>query len=1827
MPITLPTFRRLFLAAAALLAASSASALSSTPPALPGGSVVYAASGFNDFYTSPHPDMTGRLYKIDATNGASLGSIPLWCQGKFYGNNNGLARHPITGMVYGVFTLDAQYESTQRYLCTVNLVTGQITPVGGKIQNMDGTGPLGIAAIAFDAGGSLFGIEGNGDRVFAMDTVSGQARYLFSGLSTGDGAALAFNPSDDQFYLLSGTNLTRFDAGGAYIQKGTGVYQDMNAYAMASVGSDWFLAAREGDINGYNLWAVRSDGNALSLGRLPDNVKGMVIAPDVAFAAPAPTVTTTPLNYGGKVFFTVNQYSNFISQRNSDGTDIGKIYLSNPLQNVSSGFNTLAKSPAGVVYGALQYNGSNTCRGCLATVDLNTGSVSPIGLIDSNTRIHAMDFTADGRLWATVGQQSPQRDYLYKVNPTNAQGDPYFNLRTLDPGLSSYGKVIAADPTGTKLIIGGQTNAGYRLFLFDPDTKAFSALNTKGTLFDMPLHTLAHVSGNSYVVVSRNNSAVQAFDYGTLTFGAIVCKLNGDSGLLVSSPVTYKTPTPTNTYLATNTDTATFTPTRTWTPLPTDTFTVTDTNTGTVSPSSTPTATRTPTRTDTPTRTYTPTLTFTPHPSFVQTLYVLSNGGSVLSKFDADSLAAGNTTPLLSQSLTLPYGSYLKGLAKHPSNGLYYTLIMGAMGQDRDLATIDLDSGAISIIGNTGLNLISLAFTPDGNLWAISGNNTYPGQLFTLDISSGKPTFRADYKPQTDGYTRALAYDSARSRLMMLTLGKLYSIDPNTLDLQTVSANVVGMPAHPMSLYFLGSNLALEGDHSGYVNLMTANGTAVIATYSLGGDITGIVSGPDYAFTTTLTPSATPTPYPTPAGAILAGSGSDLYVYDPISFGTLNSVGVQLPRISVGSILGLAKHPTTGVLYALIYANTNKDDRRLITLDPSTGAAQPVASLDDYYATMAFDGGGNLYLATSSGGSVPNKLYRYDWDNNVALPLKSLPGTYETGRSYDGLALAFDPDDGKLYFLGQERSEGTTIFGRYDLSDLSYQPLTIKGSAGTKIKGLTYYGYGVFYAADNDDNAYTLSTTGDFVTINSGGAPNLKGMLYGPIPTIVAATPTETPTPYPTPSGLMYYSVNSNGYLVQTDPNTGYEDSSVRIKLGTRAVQNAVGLARNPVNGEYFAVVNFNSYYDRVLVKLDPATGVATAVGATNHMIDALAFDNTGTLYGASAKVDGPANSLYRISTTTAACTFLRQMPNVANGVRYNYNALAHNPDDGRLYWAARTNNMSHDHDIFGSFDLGNYAYRELFSDNENVESAQTRSLVYYNGVFYGMRDDARIFILDPKDGHFTPSYGGGSGHAFGGALDVARTFTAPTATATGTPFPTPVNSIYAFASNTVNFYEMDGTGAVLGGYYFQPDPAYPNFTKILGAAKHPNGTIYVVAADGVISQNDVRRLFRVSFPTAKMTYVGQTAGNLINLAFAPDGTLYGLTGNNSTSPGRAVVTVNINTGATTFRRSMVDSMESAGGALAYNSDDGKLYVVSTLNGLNTFGRLTLPSLSYEALTISATTSNWPRALTYYAYGIFYLQDQNGTFYTLNVNGSLDEVGSSFVRAWGMFMAPHVDIGTVTVTSTITPTSTVTETANGTFTETPTFSVSPTFTPSVTVSETAVDTATSTRTPTPTFSNTPNLSDTVTATRTISATLTVTKTATRVSTLTATRTFQPTRTATATNTATTVPTAGPNTVPAYLNADGVLGGNLGISMGAVKKGEDLCLGFAGRPDKTDIELYNFGGERVVISDLSGSRQCIQTGSLAPGVYFLRMKITLADGRTQDRWQRVAILPQ
>ena len=141
------------------------------------------------------------------------------------------------------------------------------------------------------------------------------------------------------------------------------------------------------------------------------------------------------------------------------------------------------------------------------------------------------------------------------------------------------------------------------------------------------------------------------------------------------------------------------------------------------------------------------------------------------------------------------------------------------------------------------------------------------------------------------------------------------------------------------------------------------------------------------------------------------------------------------------------------------------------------------------------------------------------------------------------------------------------------------------------------------------------------------------------------------------------------------DPANGKKLESVNISLGGRIVTGAQSLAANPQSGKLFAilVLDFAAFQNgkRALVTLNPETGKATLIGTVQssssalRSVGALAFDQSGKLYGATSAMPagGNANKLFSINPETGAMNSVATLTNSTKG-----SALAFNPDDGKLY-------------------------------------------------------------------------------------------------------------------------------------------------------------------------------------------------------------------------------------------------------------------------------------------------------------------------------------------------------------------------------------------------------------------------------------------------------------------------------------------------------------------------------------------------------------------------------
>jgi hypothetical protein len=153
----------------------------------------------------------------------------------------------------------------------------------------------------------------------------------------------------------------------------------------------------------------------------------------------------------------------------------------------------------------------------------------------------------------------------------------------------------------------------------------------------------------------------------------------------------------------------------------------------------------------------------------------------------------------------------------------------------------------------------------------------------------------------------------------------------------------------------------------------------------------------------------------------------------------------------------------------------------------------------------------------------------------------------------------------------------------------------------------------------------------------------------------------------------LLYSVSRDDDLLRViDPSTGSTMSSVAITLAGKGVDFTNGLAAHPVTGELFALLKLSGQSGRQLVKLDPATGVATSIGDTGDQFAGLAFNSSGTLYGVigdKKNMSGRGLSpetLFTLNTSNAAPTQVLVLGNGNDG-----EAIGFNPNDGLLYHAS----------------------------------------------------------------------------------------------------------------------------------------------------------------------------------------------------------------------------------------------------------------------------------------------------------------------------------------------------------------------------------------------------------------------------------------------------------------------------------------------------------------------------------------------------------------------------
>ena len=319
------------------------------------------------------------------------------------------------------------------------------------------------------------------------------------------------------------------------------------------------------------------------------------------------------------------------------------------------------------------------------------------------------------------------------------------------------------------------------------------------------------------------------------------------------------------------------------------------------------------------------------------------------------------------------------------------TIVIGN-SEDDDFGT---SSGSAYVFNRSGMNWTqqaklladdAAAFDFFGSSVAISGDRAVIGARWN----------------DGQGSSSGAAYEFVRNGTNWIQRSRLLAVDVEAND-------------------FFGVSVALSGD------------TAIIG--APGDDDFSDGSGAAYVFS----PDAvTPTLYGIDGGilnTINPATGA------PQSFTSLTVPGDPLP---LGGF-GLAVSPISNDMYAVVKLLSGSGfNRNLVKVNPYTGIATVIGSMDQSIDGLAFDSNGTLYAVSgdcvSGCGGVPTPETLFTVNLNDA----SLTFIQTLGNGDNGEAIAFNSNDGLMYHMSGEGAG--LIFESIDLSDGTITPVPLSGS-------------------------------------------------------------------------------------------------------------------------------------------------------------------------------------------------------------------------------------------------------------------------------------------------------------------------------------------------------------------------------------------------------------------------------------------------------------------------------------------------------------------------------------------------------------------------------------------------------------------------------------------------------------------------------------------------------------------------------------------------------------------------------------------------------------
>jgi hypothetical protein len=199
-----------------------------------------------------------------------------------------------------------------------------------------------------------------------------------------------------------------------------------------------------------------------------------------------------------------------------------------------------------------------------------------------------------------------------------------------------------------------------------------------------------------------------------------------------------------------------------------------------------------------------------------------SNGSNNLYGFDyyGNSLYTYDSSYNYISSTSISYdnGSYYyyrpMGMAKDPTSGSVYVLVGPGGGTNRYLGTINLETAAITIIGNLNEYVSSIAFTSDGTLYGVIGNggsNAY--KLCTINTSSLAISYGISV---ASGGGQNIAYNTDDNHMYHWAGSSFEKINLSTNDITNISLSGNYYFYATRGATYIGNGEFLYGGYYGY---------------------------------------------------------------------------------------------------------------------------------------------------------------------------------------------------------------------------------------------------------------------------------------------------------------------------------------------------------------------------------------------------------------------------------------------------------------------------------------------------------------------------------------------------------------------------------------------------------------------------------------------------------------------------------------------------------------------------------------------------------------------------------------------------------------------------------------------------------------------------------------------------------------------------------------------------------------------------------------------------------------------------------------------------